>query len=440
MIKNIINKLLGTFLILLLLSVESSLQTSIALDRSLALWTVWLYKLGSLTIADIGIILISLYVLINVFLSLSKNQQIWTSSPYLGLCYLAVVYLFIGFLYNLFVFTNWKTFFYDIKAIIYLTVPYLFLYFCKSQQLRKWFNYKNIFIFLGLSGIIDFVIVSLLNTSEYPSFLGLPSFPSIVPLSVAIPGVIYTKNKLYKRLLLLLILLEIIFSINRLSLGSLYNSAILIISCILIVTSHLNFPQRFLAILGLILFINFTSVFMINNPFEFSMLEAKSDGAITRKIQMENALLNFNENIPGIIGKGLGSTWFEYIPIPSGDIYSVGTSLGETAEDSLSSSVKFIFNWTPPVLIHKWGILGSISIVFLVTKFLHSSISNIERVKSINKYDKYNDLLYPLLIITLIFIIENFTFIGILKSSLITSMLAFELEKNFSFKKLEKPM
>ena len=61
MIKNIINKLLGTFLILLLLSVESSLQTSIALDRSLALWTVWLYKLGSLTIADIGIILISLY-------------------------------------------------------------------------------------------------------------------------------------------------------------------------------------------------------------------------------------------------------------------------------------------------------------------------------------------------------------------------------------------
>jgi hypothetical protein len=37
-----------------------------------------------------------------------------------------------------------------------------------------------------------------------------------------------------------------------------------------------------------------------------------------------------------------------------------------------------------------------------------------------------------LLIISLIFIIDNFTFVGVLKTSLITSMLAFELEHNFA--------
>lgn len=431
-----INKLLGGVLILLLLSVESSLQTSIALDRSLALWTVWLYKIGPLTIADIGIILISLYVLTSVFLSFSKKQQVWTSSPYLVLCYLAIVYLFIGFSYNLLVFTNWKTFLYDLKVVIYLTVPYLFLYFCKNQQLQEWFSYKNIFIFSGLSTMIDFVIVSLISKSEYPTFLGFPSFPSLIPLSVAVPCMIYTKNKLYKGIFSLLILLEIIFAINRLSLGLIFNSITLIIPCIFIVILRLDFTQRLFVMLIFILFVNLTSVFMISNPFGLSILEAKSEGALTRQIQMENALLNFNENISGIIGKGLGSTWFEYVPIPSEDIYSVGTSVGETAQESISSPVKFIFNWVPPALIHKWGVLGGISLVFLITKFLHSSIFNIKRVISINKYDRHSVLLYPLLITTFIFVIENFTYIGVLKPSLITSMIAFQLEKSFSPKKL----
>jgi hypothetical protein len=94
--------------------------------------------------------------------------------------------------------------------------------------------------------------------------------------------------------------------------------------------------------------------------------------------------------------------------------------------------VKFIFNWTPPVLIHKWGVLGSISLVFLISRFLHASIVNIQRLKSINSQCIYTNLLEPLLIISLIFIIDNFTFVGVLKTSLITSMLAFELEHNFA--------
>jgi hypothetical protein len=426
------NKIFCISLVILLLSVESSLQTSIALDRSLAWWTVWLYKIGPLTLADIDIILITLNVFIRRYFIYLRRKATFLFSPYLALCYLAIVYLLIGVLYNLFVFPNWKTFLYDVKAVIFLTIPYLFLHICNNEQLRQWFSYRNIFTFSALSSMIDFIIVSIFGTSEYPSFLGLPTIPTLVPLSVAIISNIYSKNKFHKMLFSTLILLEIMNSINRLSLGYIFNSMMLIFPCIFIVKLRINFVQRFLTILLLVTLTNITSVFMINNPFNIDILEAKTDGAITRKIQMENAVLNFNENIPGIIGKGLGSTWFEYIPVQANDIYSIGTSLGETTEDSLASPVKFIFNWTPPVLIHKWGVLGSISLVFLISRFLHASIVNIQRLKSINSQCKYNNLLEPLLIISLIFIIDNFTFVGVLKTSLITSMLAFELEHNFA--------
>ena len=157
-LKISLNKIFCISLVILLLSVESSLQTSIALDRSLAWWTVWLYKIGPLTLADIDIILIALNVFIRRYWIDLRKKVTFLFSPYLALCYLAMVYLLIGVLYNLFVFPNWKTFLYDVKAVIYLTIPYSFLHICNNEQLRQWFSYRNIVKLNNKKALVKFAI------------------------------------------------------------------------------------------------------------------------------------------------------------------------------------------------------------------------------------------------------------------------------------------
>jgi len=426
-----IKKTLVFLIILLLLSVESSLQTSIIWNRSIA-WTPWLYKIGFFSIADIIIILVSIFTIIRLL-----RKSIIPRSGYLAICLIAFIYLFIGLIYNIGVFTFWKTYFYDFKVVLYLTVPYLFLYSIKGKEkVIKWFTPKRIFIYAAIAALIDLAIVNIWGRVEYPSNYGLPVIPSLLPISVSIVGILYARKFSLKILFLILLFLEIINSMNRLSFGILFVgiAAILYIS---VLRLNVNRGVRFMLILSALLIVNVSYVILLPNPLNISLLSKKKDGAVTRQIQLENVLSNFDKNIPGIIGKGLGSTWFVYTPIPEMDIYSVGTSVGKTSKEAMSMPVQFIFNSTPPSLLYKWGIVGSILLVFFITAYFHKLLKGIQELKRYHLDKDEERYLYAVLLISILFILDNFTYIGILKSSLVTSLLAFCAEHNIQLRLTE---
>ena len=412
-------KILAISFILLLLTVESSLQTSIIWDRASA-WTPWLYKVGPFSIADIVIIIVSLYVLFRFIL-----RPVIINSPYVGLCLLALVYLCIGLIYNLSVFTLWKPYFYDIKIVLFLTVPFLFLMMLKKDaRVLQWLSPKRIFIYYALAGVIDFSIVNIFGESEYPSYLGYPAVPQIFPFSLIIVGIIFGTKKKYKILFLLMFGIELLNAVNRLSLGILFNAGAIILY-ILILSVNVKVGVRAVLVIFSVFFVNVMAVLLITNPLNMAMLAAKGEGFTTRQVQLENVLLNFNINIPGVIGKGLGSTWFEMVPIPETDIYSVGSSVGKSSESAMASPVKFIFNWTPPSLLYKWGVIGSLLLCCLVAFYFQRYANEIRQLKRLGVNKMNIRYLYALLIISTIYILENFTYIGQAKQSLITSIIVF---------------
>ena len=416
-------KLLSFLLVVLLMSVESSLQTSIIWDRSTA-WTPWLYKVGPLTIADMITIAVAAFTLLHIL-----HRSVLPRSAYLGVCLLALVYLYLGFIYNLGVYTFWKTFLYDVKVVLYLTVPYLFFYISRNSAVVNWFTPKHIFIFGAIAAILDFAIVHIWGQSEYPSYLGLPPLLPLVPLPVTIVGLLFARRKSHKALFLLLFSFELVSTINRLSLGSLFNAAIAL-GYIVALRFRVDFKIKFVSILLGIMATNLVAVILLADPFHIPLLAPKAEGALTRQIQLENAVLNFSENIPGVIGKGLGSTWFEHVPIPSYDVYSVGTSVGKTAQESLAMPVKFIFNFGPAALLYKWGVLGTVLLAFFIAQYFERSANKLRQLGQCPANRHAVRYSYAVLIISSIFVIENFTYIGILKTSLITSLLAFYVEHN----------
>lgn len=172
---------------------------------------------------------------------------------------------------------------------------------------------------------------------------------------------------------------------------------------------------------------------MLDNPFQWGWLSVKADGANTRHIQMENVLLNFNRNIPGFIGKGLGSTWFEIIPVPEDDIYSVGTSVGVTSKEAMAMPVKFIFNIYAAGVLYKWGILGIVLLIGLISYYYSSMSAQISRLRRAGLASSKARWLAVYLLVGTILIFENFTYIGILKTSLMTSLMAFYVEHQIKF-------
>jgi hypothetical protein len=421
------NKIFALLLVILLTTVEASLQPSIVWNRSDAWWTPWLYKAGFLSIADIIIIALSAYVLFKILL-----RFVIAKSSYICLCLLACVYLYIGLIYNIWVFTFWKTYLFDIKVVLYLMVPYLFLSSVNQNvSMTGLFTPERLFIYAAIASLIDFVIVNVFGQSEFPKYLGFSAIPSLIPLSVTLVGIIYSKKFKYKFVFLSLMFFELLNAVNRIALGYLFQSMVTIFY-ITILRINMRFKARFAALLSAVFIINFSIVVLIYHPINVSLLAQKTGGFLTRQIQMDNALENFWHNIPGFIGKGLGSTWFEYYKIPEADIYSVGTSVGHTVEDAMDMPVKFIFNSIPPSLLHKWGILGGILLVFLITRYFHVQRQKIRQLKEDGVNENQIQYISAILLISTLFILDSFIYIGVLKTSLITSLLAFYAENNIN--------
>lgn len=212
--------------LILLLTVESSIQTEIIFDRNSAWWTPWLYKAFGLSIADFIIILSFVYFLYTlVFFTIHEKVKLINSdtSPYMKVCQLTIIYLFIGFIYNVFFHTYWKAFLYDAKVVLYLTMPYFFVKYIFSKKYVDFFKPSSLLTYNALSMLIDLIIVSLYGESSKPSFLGIPSIPALLDPFAAIIFCKYAVGRNQKNLSYLLLAESIVASINTVSLGTLYN-------------------------------------------------------------------------------------------------------------------------------------------------------------------------------------------------------------------------
>jgi len=92
-----VNFIVWLILVVLLISVDFSLQSSIAFDRASAVWTAWFYTIAGVRVADL--LLVGLTVATGATVVLR-----WTSRPlrsyYLALPALGVMYLGVGAVYT----------------------------------------------------------------------------------------------------------------------------------------------------------------------------------------------------------------------------------------------------------------------------------------------------------------------------------------------------
>jgi hypothetical protein len=368
-------------------------------------------------------------------------------SAYLRICALVFVYLIIGFIYNLSVFELWKTYFFDFKVFLCLTIPYLFLYTSTNSIIGRWFTVKRIFVYSIIAGTLDLLVAWIFFGHflgipiPYPQYLGFPTMvPQILPAHVAMIGILFSVKIKYKFAFFVLALVNIVSCINTLSIG--YLSILpFFLFLVIVLLLKVNTLMKAWLILASIVVLNVSLVFLMTNPFHLDLLTMKSEGATTRKVQLDNALLNFNQNIPGIIGKGWGSTWFEYIPVPEQDVFSVGTSVATESEEAMAMPVKFIFNWMPPALLHKWGAMGVILLSLLLARFYENLANRIRELKRNGLRKGMSKYLYAILIIAFCYVISDFMWNTTLAGSVFTSVLVFSVESEIkrTFRSLSIP-
>lgn len=417
--------MIAWLLLVLLVTVDGSAQVSIMFDRGMAWWSPWLLKVGPLCLADLFLIFLTGYTLVRL---MTDARITWPVSRYSWILGLTLVYLALGVLYNLAVYTAWKPFLYDFKCFLYLAAPYLFLHVCAHEDFPDWFRPEWIFGLHTVSVLIDFGLVSLLGHSDLPSLTAFPGLPCLAMPAVTITGLFYAPSRRGRMAFLALLIVEAANAVNRVAgfylaatlITPLYMGAVLVSRRLLI---------RYVAVLTLVVGYHALWIIMIVSPPHLPLVEAKADGVVTRAIQLQNLAINFNENIPGWIGKGLGSTWFEHVPVPAEDIYSVGTSLGESAAESLDQPVKFIFNTPAAAILYKWGVIGILLQVFLITLCYSYWESKLDRISQRRPDHPRLPMLRGALMIGFLIALDTVLFVGMLQLSLSISLLMFYVER-----------
>ena len=425
----LVHKALALCLILLLVTLDYTLMASIVtFERSAGIWSPWLYKTGLLTLADIIILTITVVTMFNIIIRLSFP---W--SNYVAICLLVLVYLFIGLIQNLTIFTWWKGYLYDFKVFLCLTVPYLFLRMVPAGNILKWFSIPRLLMYGAIAGVVDTLVAHALFESSlgisigYPQYLNLPVVAPIFPLQVSAIGILFAHKLRYKMIFLSLFLFELVNHINKISLG--YISTLVMLTALLFAFyPRVRLIGRTGLILSGILAVECLFVLLISNPFQVALLAEKSAGAVARSIELENVLHSFGQNIPGFIGKGWGSSWFEYVRGPEGDIYSVGSSMGANIEEAMSLPVRFVFHWQPPAMLYKWGILGIVLLSFLIAKYYQDLSRQIRKLKDLGLNAIDARYLYAILIISCYFITADFLWNTSLRESVFVSLLVFSTE------------
>lgn len=409
-------------LLILLLSRDSSVMTSLIWDRGSVFWSAWMFKKGLFSVADLIIIALSFVV----YLRLIKKPVI-LYSPYLMLCLLISFYLTIGFIYNIAVYPFWKTFFYDLKIVLLLIVPYILLSQIKSRRIRNLFKPEFIVLYFILSQLIDYTIVILTGGApESINIFHLPMLPFAFGFIFTIPAFVYATKVRYRVLFGTMFLMDVMQYLN---VGGLYGffKAFEYGCLIFFLRFRMSLKGKVAALLILIISFHIISFIALTNPITASIKPID-----TRMIQLKNVWENFNRNIPGVIGKGLGSTWFEVEKIPEYDIYSVGTSLGQDIERAMEKPVKFVFNYWTASLLYKWGIIGSLLLIAFAGNYLYRLQANIDKLNAMGIAKDRIKYLKAVSFISFFFVYNNFQMIGSCYYSLLTSLFAFYIQDQFS--------
>jgi hypothetical protein len=346
-------------------------------------------------------------------------------SPYLALCWLALAYLGLGAIYNLAVFAAWKPLVYDAKVWLYLTVPYLFLVVA-GDRVRALFTARRVFTYGLIAAAIDFAVVTALNTSGEMPITGVPALPLFIPPIVPLAGMLYATRRRDRTLFLLLLFLTLANLVNRLELIAVMNFGVAWAFALTFKhTRRATLAARSLVVIAYVVGANAIAVIaVVYNPIDAMLGGFKSGGMLVRETQYQNAVLGLEHNLSVVTGKGLGTTWFEYIPVPDPAGYSIGTSLGNSLDDTRDAPVKYIFNWTAPVLFYRWGLIGTLALCALLARLYQRGARRTRQVGD-RQHDRYSLALFT---IAFVLAMENFTFFGALSASVITSIVAFAAE------------
>lgn len=398
------NFLTAVPVILLLIFPETSIQTSLALEKNNC-HSIYLCKTYlNIGFADWIIIMMTLIIIVNIFFSYGRIFINKTSDFYkVVLVYL--LYLVIGILYNIFVQYDIIAYLYDFKVILYfIVIYYWFQLFCKFEFSSK----EIIFVFLimALGPLWDYFYIRNFGIIERPNLISF--MPTILPLiNIKFVILLMICFKQYRLWLLFFLIFEILSLFNQAGLGGIYS----IFASIAIVFLYQTKFQK-----NLIFLILFISFLFINLALPLIMYEAlpyitdiKSDGLDIRKMKTLSAWDNYFINFPIIIGKGLGATYFETVTSIYTNVYSTGVHHEE-------GNVKFIMH-SPLAIFYKLGLIGVFLIMFVLLK-TSVKLFKIPEFKNDN-LAKFISLSIP------IFIITSVIAPGILKNAILAAILLY---------------
>lgn len=392
--------LLGILLFCLLASPDASLTTSIIWERNNPLY-LWLFRFGGLSISDWILVTITLATITSWVNKQGTNPHL---GPFVNIGALLIGYLSLGALYNATTYWLPKPWLYDLKVALWLLVPCLF--YCASPKLQNTLSTTKIVCCYAFAGLLDWTVTDFGHNAEYPDILGVGIFPTVFGI-IASVGVITSTSRRSKITWAAVLVYEVFSSISRLSIGV----ALSIFDAIAISVIIKRFKTKSAPLLfSWYVLTSSLSALAIYKPD--LIFDIKTDGANTRQIQMDNILSQFWTPPTGIIGKGLGITWFELSPIPENDIYSVGTSVGDDSDTAMSSPVKSVLNWNVSYVTHRWGLLGVILIFLCIHHWIKGNSSLLR-----NPDDHF------VLSLSVVLLIHNLTYVGLQRNCLFTSII-----------------
>ncbi len=380
---------------------ETSLQTSLAFEKK-SIYSIYLFKLFGLTLADYLLISLSAVVFIRALLQKKLIVGVGMSLiPIFG------IWLLIGAYYNVLIETNAKAFLYDIKVVAYIFVPALFLLGIKNRHcmLNSKFFINIVFLYAAGS-IYDAIYVNLFGTAEYASQFGLPLISPLAPLTFLL-GIYFLIDKKFltsqqKFLIGVFIVWELASALNKASLSTIYfNSAA--VALLIVFASNLRGRALFFSASLLYGFlIIFVPIVIIMNIESVAGL--KVFGVQVRQEEVINYILNFQSSFPIFLGKGLGATWYDLLNYRNADAYSAGAPF-------LEGNIRFIWHNTLAGHFYKFGILGALAIIIVVVNL------------STKLRSKHHNPLDPVLSYLLVsFCLLNIIGIGVLKGAMLSGL------------------
>ena len=391
-------------LFILLISPEYSIQTSLHLEKK-SCHTIYLCKtyLG-LGVADWIMIIMSLILFFFIFLKkgiifINKN------STFYKVTLVSILYLIIGAVYNIFVQYHLISYLYDFKIFLYFIVIYYWLQiFCKFKFSSKHLIY--IFLIMAIGSLWDYIYVINYGVVQRPNLISFMPvmMPMIDPSFVILLMVCFKQHRWW---LSFFLIFELLSLFNQATLGGIYGVCMAIMFILLY---QRLFKEK---LLFTILILSYLFILVALPLFLYEILpyisDIKSSGLDIRKMKTLSLMDNFFINIPILIGKGLGSTYFETVTSSYTNIFSTGVNHTE-------GNVKFVMH-TPLALFYKFGLIGSMIMIFILLK---------TSIKLFLKHQFQKDnLAYFLSVCFPIFIMGSLISPGIIKNAILAAIFIF---------------